>query len=51
MKAAWLERRGKAEPRLTVGERPMPGPGAEDVLLTALTAMQEPSICSSRWGA
>lgn len=21
MKAAWLERRGKAEPRLTVGER------------------------------
>ena len=33
MKAAWLERYSKEEPRLTVGEQPVPSLGAKDVLL------------------
>ena len=38
MKAAWLERYGKGEIRLTVGERATPRLGAKDVLLRVSVA-------------
>lgn len=42
MKAAWLERYSKAEPRLTVGEQPTPSVGAKDVLLRVSVAAVNP---------
>ena len=42
MKAAWLERYSKEEPHLTVGEQPVPGLGAKDVLLRVGVAAVNP---------
>ena len=42
MKAAWLERYGKGEIRLTVGERATPRLGAKDVLLRVSVAGVNP---------
>ena len=42
MKAAWLERYGKGEPHLTVGERAKPRLGAKDVMLRVIVAAVNP---------
>lgn len=51
MKAAWYERKGDAADVLCVGERPVPTPGAGEVLIRVRATGVNPSDTKARQGA